>query len=268
MVRYSVLIPQRNAIAAVKKLLPQLCETLDRLVLPYEIICIDDASTQKPAELEALLEDYAPLRVLRFDQPRGTSAALSAGLRAARGNIIVALDPSDHQDPSAHHPARYVSHLIARLSQHDLVVGRSWRSLGQELARPISRLAHLLARSPEVQPTEDLFWAARREAVVGLTMSRGAFRALGDWVATRGLRVCRLTFADGQPARGVTLRPNFARRFVASWLESGYEPHVASELVRQEIAEPLLNTTRVATLRPRWVPQPLAAAAEPKRKSA
>ncbi len=262
MVRYSVLIPQRNAIAAVKKLLPQLCETLDRFVLPYEIICIDDASTQDPAELEALLEDYAPLRVLRFDQPRGTSAALSAGLRAARGNIIVALDPS------AHFSGQSVSHLIARLSQHDLVVGCTWRSLGRELTRPFSGLARLLGRSLEVHPIEDLFWAARREAVVGLTMSRGAFRALGDWGTTRGLRVCRLTFADGQPARGVTLRPNLARRIVARWLEGGYEPHVASELVRQEIAEPLLNTTRVATLRPRWVPQPLAAAAEPKRDSA
>jgi hypothetical protein len=262
MVRYSVLIPQRNAIAAVKQQLPRLCETLDQLVLPYEIICIDDASTQEPAELEALLEDYPPLRVLRFDQPRGTSAALSAGLRAARGNVIVALDPS------AHFPARYVSHLIARLSQHDLVVGRSWRSLGQELARPISRLAHLLARSPDVLPTEDLFWAARREAVVGLTMSRGAFRALGDWVIARGLRVCQLTFADGQPARGLTLRPNFARRFMARWLEGGYEPHVASELVRQDTVGPLVNAARLDTLQPRWVPQPVAATAQPKRDSA
>ena len=44
MIHYSVLIPQRDAIDAVGRLLPRLEALLDRLILPYEIISVDDAS--------------------------------------------------------------------------------------------------------------------------------------------------------------------------------------------------------------------------------
>jgi glycosyltransferase involved in cell wall biosynthesis len=263
MVRYSVLIPERDSLATVKQLLPQLCQTLQSLVLPYEVICIDDASAGAATEnLEALLTEYPALRVLRFDQPRGTSAALGAGMLAARGNIVIALDANSR------FPLWCIAHLIARLSQHDLVVARAEQSLAGELARPFSRLARLAARSQGLRGTEDLFWAARREALYGLTLSRGAFRAMPDLVAARGFRVCELRFASGLPPQGTPLRPNLARHIVARWAARPFEPHLASELVRGDLAGAEPAVSRVDAPPPRWIPQAVAVPLQTNRDTA
>ena len=56
MVHYSVLIPQRDSTDAVGRLLPRAVRMFDKLLLPYEIICIDDASAAPAiATLEELL---------------------------------------------------------------------------------------------------------------------------------------------------------------------------------------------------------------------
>ena len=88
MVHYSVIIPQRDCGEAVRRQLPRLRAELDRLRLPFEILCVDDGSTAATLEtLAALQRAEAAMRVLTLDQPSGTSTALSAGIAAARGDI-------------------------------------------------------------------------------------------------------------------------------------------------------------------------------------
>jgi hypothetical protein len=257
MMHYSVLIPERNSIGAVSRLLPQLCQLLNGLLLPYEIICIDDASEEPAAEnLAELLGDYMHLRVLRFDRSRGISAALCAGVLAARGDLVIALGANTRFSLA------YIPHLIARLSQTDLVVARPERSLAAEISHPFSRLAHLAAGSPELLASEDLFWAARREALHGLALPRGAFRALPELVAKRGFRVCQLTLAAGLPPRGATFRPGVVQRMIAGWLDRRFEPHLARELIPCEVASLARRSTRVDVARPRYVPQAAIVPAE------
>src|SRR5438105_4560898 len=94
MIHYTVLIPQRNATEAVGRQLPELCAVLSRLKLPYEVLCIDDASDAPQGKiLEELLTKYPMLRILRLAEARGVSAALSAGIAAARGDIVIAMAP-------------------------------------------------------------------------------------------------------------------------------------------------------------------------------
>src|ERR1700682_103673 len=94
MVHYTVLIPQRNAAEAVGRQLPELCAVLSRLKFPYEVICIDDASDGPHRQLlEELLTRYSMLRILRLAEARGISAALSVGIAAARGDIVIAMAP-------------------------------------------------------------------------------------------------------------------------------------------------------------------------------
>jgi hypothetical protein len=252
MIHYTVLIPQRDAAEAVGRLVPQLGRVLEGLLLPYEIICIDDASAP-PAQkqLEELLGRHAPLRVLHFDQPRGTSAALTAGLAAARGELVIALDP--HQARSPHD----VPHLVARLSQHDLVIARHERVLSDELRDRMARVPRLLAAAPQLHAAEELFWAARREAVSGLSLARGAFRVLGKIVSRRGFRVCRLLLAEGLPPRGTDYRPGLVDRLAAAWLDRRFEPHLASEMVRVDSPQRQLTPARFDAARPRYVPQPV-----------
>src|SRR5690606_14121739 len=135
------------------------------------IICIDDASTQPAAErLAQLLRSCARLRVLRFDQPRGTSAMLTAGLAAARGKVILAMDARDA------HASSEFPQLISRLSRCDAAVARRQRPLLRGLRLAGLRMLRVLTRSGRLHADEDLLWASRRSALDGLTLPRGAFR--------------------------------------------------------------------------------------------
>ncbi len=265
MIHYSVLIPQQNAIDSFAYLLPQLCRALRDLVLPYEIIAIDDASVAPAAAaLDKLLHEYAALRVLRFDRPRGTSASLSAGIAAARGDLIIALDPGNRQAPST------IGQLISRLSQHDLVFAEREPANGAALRAPWSRLPRLLAAHSRLHPSEELFWAARHEALKGLALARGAFRVLPGLLAGRGFRVCRLKLAQGLPPRGAKYTPGIVERMAIRWLDRSFEPHLARELTRGEAELSAHVSARVPlardVARPRYVPQPAAAPLDKDRR--
>ena len=68
-------------------------EQFESLLLPYEVIGIADGGVEaSPESLERFMQEHAELRIVRFDRPVGVSVALSAGLRAARGRIIIAVE--------------------------------------------------------------------------------------------------------------------------------------------------------------------------------
>jgi glycosyltransferase involved in cell wall biosynthesis len=223
MVHYCVVIPQRNCVERVTALVAELETALDSLLLPYEIICVDDGSDAcARLDLEALGKRHSALRLLYFDQPRGTSAALSAGIAAARGDLVIAVGASGR--PSIGHLAR----LIAELSQYDLVTARQQKPLGSALwSRTRCWLGALLGLA-QSRTDEVLYWVATRRAVANLGLARGAFRFLPELVACRGLRVCQLTISADRPVRSRAVRVGILTRLAARWLDR-FEPHRASE---------------------------------------
>jgi hypothetical protein len=188
MIRYSVLIPQRNAGPELARQLPELRRVLDLLALPYEVISID-ASSNPPmhAALGELKRSHACLRVLVLDRPAGLGSALAAGIAAARGELIVALGPGKE------YPLNQIPHLIAELSHNDIVFGRQ-KSLGWAQAwEQLSGLPQRWLLGLDVRSPDCLFWAARREAVAGLDPARGAARWLPQLAAMRGYRVGQIS---------------------------------------------------------------------------
>jgi glycosyltransferase involved in cell wall biosynthesis len=184
MVHYSVIIPQRDCGEAVRRQLPRLRAELDRLRLPFEILCVDDGSSAPTLETLAGLQVAEPtLRLLRFDNPSGTSTALSAGIAAARGDIVIAIEPGNHYSPEQ------IPHLIAGLSRLDLVVGRLRLGTWRKFWHRVGRIPRWLLLGIEVRHPECLFWAARREAVAEIPLARGMRRYLPWLVARRGFRV-------------------------------------------------------------------------------
>ena len=94
MIRYSVVIPQRDGATELARQLPRLAAVLDRLTLPYEVLVVDDGSTlETQRRLRELLTKHPDLRVLRLESPVGASSALSTGIAAARGEIVIAVEP-------------------------------------------------------------------------------------------------------------------------------------------------------------------------------
>ena len=126
MVELSVIVPIRNEAPGLVELHRELSETLGRWGRSYEIVAIDDGSTDDSFAVLAKLQAMDPrLRVIRFRRNFGQTAAFSAGFEHARGRLIVTTDGDLQNDP------RDIPAMIAKLeSGYDIVCG--WRKKRQD----------------------------------------------------------------------------------------------------------------------------------------
>jgi glycosyltransferase involved in cell wall biosynthesis len=129
-VEVTALIPVYNEAENLEPLLTKLTADLGALGKTYEILVVDDGSTDDTlARLRDLHRRIPHLRAIVFRRNYGKSAALSVGFGAARGSVLVTLD-GDLQDDSAE-----IGGLIAKLDMgYDLVSG--WK---QKRKDPISK---------------------------------------------------------------------------------------------------------------------------------
>jgi glycosyltransferase involved in cell wall biosynthesis len=140
----SVVLPAYNEEQAIGGVLDGLIAAIAPLGLPYEIIVVDDGSTDRTA---ALCEARTDVQVIRHPHNRGTGAARTTGVRAARGNIIVMTD-ADGTYGTEPIPA-----MIAALGHCDMVIGARDKEMGtvawlRSLAKnAIKALASYLTRT-------------------------------------------------------------------------------------------------------------------------
>ena len=135
----SVVIPIHNEERAILRLYDRLTEVLGKLGQRYEIIFVDDASSDRSFDLLAnLVETDKRLKVIRLRRNFGQTAALAAGFDEARGEIIVAMDGDLQHDP-ADLPA-----LVHKLEEaYDIASGwRKERNDNMVLRKIPSRIAN------------------------------------------------------------------------------------------------------------------------------
>ncbi len=104
---------------------------------PFEIVVVDDGSTDDSFNrLTALADEFVELRVVKFETNAGKSAALHAGFKNAKGEVIVTID-ADLQNPPEEIP-----NFMAAIENTDAVFG--WRSRRREtqLKKLASRFAN------------------------------------------------------------------------------------------------------------------------------
>src|SRR4026209_178633 len=118
----SVVVPMRNESPNAAELHAELTAVLGAFGRSYEIIVIDDGSTDDTfAQLAALQRGDSRLRVIRFRRNFGQTAAFAAGFAHARGRFIVTSDGDLQNDPSD------IPGMIELAEQTDADIVAGWR---------------------------------------------------------------------------------------------------------------------------------------------
>ena len=93
--RISVLIPVFNE----EKTLQEIYKRVDQTGLAFEILFIDDGSTDSTPEILKKLSLHKQFSLIRFEENRGKGAAIRAGIAAAKGDVIIIQDANLEYDP-------------------------------------------------------------------------------------------------------------------------------------------------------------------------
>lgn len=116
----SVVIPVYNEEENIQILHDRLKKSLDKLAQDYEILFVDDGSTDRTLSLlERIQADDKRVMVLSLRRNFGQTAAFAAGFDFARGDIIITMDGDLQNDPDD------IPKLLEMIKDHDLVSG--WR---------------------------------------------------------------------------------------------------------------------------------------------
>ncbi len=117
----SIIVPLYNEEESVEVLLSQLLEICQGFEFLYEIIFVDDRSTDSTWEIiERLKEKASQLKAIRFRRHYGQTSAMIAGFDHASGEIIVSMDGDLQNDPSD------IPRLLTKMEEgYDIVSG--WR---------------------------------------------------------------------------------------------------------------------------------------------
>jgi glycosyltransferase involved in cell wall biosynthesis len=155
--------------------------------LDYEIIFIDDGSVDRTAER---IESASNIRLIRFEKNAGQSAAIYAGLTAARGETVVIIDGDLQNDPAD------IPRLLAEITRGaDLVCGYRVRRRDTVTRRLTSRIANAVRSRytrDGVRDTGCTLKAMRRECVSTLLPFRGMHRFIPALIKSAGYRLVEI----------------------------------------------------------------------------
>ena len=117
----SLVVPIYNEYESIPRLIEAITAVMEGLAFSYEIVCVDDGSTDGSAGLlKELAGKNGNLSVLLLRRNYGQTAAMAAGFDYARGKVIITLDGDLQNDPAD------IPELMAKLDEgYDLVSG--WR---------------------------------------------------------------------------------------------------------------------------------------------
>lgn len=198
----SVVIPIHNEEPSILPLYDRLTAVLEPMGRRYEIVFVDDASTDRSFELLSnLVETDARLKVIRLRRNFGQTAALSAGFHEAAGEVIIAMD-GDLQHAPEDIPA-----LLARIDEgYDIASG--WRKdrVDNALTRRVpSRIANWLmacASGVRLRDFGTTFKAYRAEILKDVRLYGDLHRFIPALASFYGARVAEVPIRSTLRANG------------------------------------------------------------------
>ncbi|MCM8794597.1 MAG: glycosyltransferase family 2 protein [Candidatus Omnitrophica bacterium] len=199
----SIICPFYNEKENLEALCKRLKGTLAPLTQPWEIIFVDDGSTDGGGDLlKRFVSESDPIHILRLERNCGQSAALHAGFRKSRGEILVMLD-ADLQNPPEEIPR-----LIAMLDDGcDIVQGIRMKREDTRFKRVVSAIANRFRRAALKDCIVDIGCSLRvfrRDVLESFYPYTGAHRFFPAVAQAEGFRVKQVGVRHDKRFRGVS----------------------------------------------------------------
>ncbi len=215
-VEISVVVPFYNEEENLPILVPELLEVLRGLGKTFEVIFVDDGSSDGSGEvLRGMATRYPSIRILTFKANRGLSAALIAGIKVARGDILVTLDSDLQNDPAD------IPKLLRELDRYDMATG--WRQKREDpwLKRISSRIGNRVRNQlsgENIQDSACTLRAFKKECMQEIWMFNGMHRFLSTLVKMRGYRIIEVPVAH-HPRKFGKSKYNIRNRMVRTFID-------------------------------------------------
>tara|TARA_B100002003_G_C14109241_1_gene533505 strand:+ start:618 stop:1571 length:954 start_codon:yes stop_codon:yes gene_type:complete len=184
-IKYSVVVPVYNEEGNVEELNSEIKAVMNSLKQTYEIIYINDGSTDKTLkELKSLKK----IKVVDMNRNYGQATALDAGFKLAKGEIIVSMDGDLQNDP------KDIPKLLNKLKKENLDVVCGWRKHRKDKSgiRILTKIGRFLRRRlirDDVNDTGCTLRVYKREAVKSLDISGEMHRYILAILRWKGFKI-------------------------------------------------------------------------------
>lgn len=209
--RYSVVIPLKNEESNIIELIEELEPVMQGLNQPWELICIDDGSTDKTVEvLRSLMAQKPYLSLIRFNKNYGQSSAFQAGFSASQGEFVITLDGDRQNDPAD------IPKLVQLIEDCDLVCGIRSKRKDNWNKRMISRAANRIRGwicEDGVQDTGCSLKIYRKQCLNKIKMFNGMHRFLPALFKMEGFRIKETPVNHRERVKGISNYNLFNRSF-------------------------------------------------------
>ncbi len=193
----SIVLPVYNEAGSLPDLLAELTEVLTQLGRRYEIIAVDDGSTDNSVAVLRRLQEREPhLRIVQFRRNFGQTAAFAAGFDYAQGDVIITLDADGQNNPAD------IPRLLEVMEEGDYDLVNGWRQNRKEpfLTRKLpSMVANwLIANTSDVHLHDRgcSLKAMRRDLVKQIHLYGELHRFIPEIASLIGVRVAEVPVND------------------------------------------------------------------------
>jgi len=209
--KYSVVIPLKDEESNIEDLIKELEPVMESIQQPWELLCIDDGSTDNTLNILQKLQKSRPhMHIISFLRNYGQSSAFDAGFNAAQGEFVITMDGDRQNDP------RDIPKLIGSINGFDMVCGQRINRKDPWNKKVISKLANAIRSrvcDDGVTDTGCSLKLYRKKCLQKIALFEGMHRFLPALFLIHGFSIGQVPVNHRERVKGKTKYNLFNRSF-------------------------------------------------------